>query len=280
VVASGTAGPLRGGFGGVRDHVLGLTLVTGDGRVLKAGGIVVKNVAGFDLVKLATGSFGAFGVVTTTTFRLRTVPRASVTLLGNGPRPQLLDAAGEILAAGITPVALELLSPAGSGGTGCELAIRLVGSNAEVAAARDAIRRVTDIALPEVSPSDTPRLWHTILSRTTHYPLTVRLGALPSSIDRTLDLTSHYLTEGWTTASMGVGVVRWSGAAPPEDLRRLRHAAAQLEIPVTLERATWNIRAAVGHFGAYREGVGQIVSGLRHVFDPARVIVSPLESES
>jgi glycolate oxidase FAD binding subunit len=59
VVATGTAGPLRGGFGNVRDHLLGLTLVTGDGRIVRPGGRVVKNVAGFDITKLAVGSFGA-----------------------------------------------------------------------------------------------------------------------------------------------------------------------------------------------------------------------------
>src|SRR5690606_14715546 len=52
VVATATAGPLRNGSGPVRDHVLGCTIVTGDGRIVRAGGRVVKNVAGYDLTKL------------------------------------------------------------------------------------------------------------------------------------------------------------------------------------------------------------------------------------
>lgn len=56
LLATGTAGPLEAGFGRPRDHVLGGVLVTGDGRILRLGGRVVKNVAGFDLVRLAVGS--------------------------------------------------------------------------------------------------------------------------------------------------------------------------------------------------------------------------------
>jgi len=63
VIATATAGPLRHGFGPVRDHVLGCTVATGDGRLVKAGGRVVKNVAGYDLTKLQVGGFGGFGIV-------------------------------------------------------------------------------------------------------------------------------------------------------------------------------------------------------------------------
>ena len=61
MVAVGAAGPLQAGFGSPRDQVLGATLVTGDGRVLGLGGRVVKNVAGFDLLKLVTGKLGHVG---------------------------------------------------------------------------------------------------------------------------------------------------------------------------------------------------------------------------
>jgi len=71
IIAAGTAGPLRQGFGPVRDHVLGLSVVTGDGRLVRAGGRVVKNVAGYDLGKLQIGGFGGFGVVTELNLRLR-----------------------------------------------------------------------------------------------------------------------------------------------------------------------------------------------------------------
>ena len=74
VLATATAGALRAGFGPIRDHVLGCTAVTGDGRIVRPGGTVVKNVAGYDLTRLQVGGFGAFGVLTMLHLRLRTRP--------------------------------------------------------------------------------------------------------------------------------------------------------------------------------------------------------------
>ena len=93
VLATGTAGPLRHGFGPVRDHVLGCTVATGDGRLVRAGGRVVKNVAGYDLTKLQVGGFGGFGIIAEVHLRLRALPRADVTVIARGPRDDLTSAA-------------------------------------------------------------------------------------------------------------------------------------------------------------------------------------------
>ena len=60
-------------------------------------------------------------------------------------------------------------------------------------------------------------------------------------------------------------------------LQRLRHTLAGMEVPLTLERAPWTLRGAVGHFGAYREGVGPLVAGLRRTFDPGGALVVATE---
>ena len=112
VVATATAGPLRHGFGPVRDHVLGCSVATGDGRLVNAGGRVVKNVAGYDLTKLQVGGFGGFGIIAEVHLRLRALPRADVTLLARGARDALTSGARDIVAANLLPAALELLSPA------------------------------------------------------------------------------------------------------------------------------------------------------------------------
>ncbi|MBP9202194.1 MAG: hypothetical protein KBF47_19395, partial [Gemmatimonadales bacterium] len=85
------------------------------------------------------------------------------------------------------------------------------------------------------------------------------------------------LGEGLLATGLGSGQLRWAGQADVASLRALRHRAAQREIPVTLERAPWEVRRAVGHFGAYREGVGMLVGRLRETFDPKGVIAVALE---
>jgi glycolate oxidase FAD binding subunit len=80
VVASGLSGPGRLRFGGVRDFILGVRFVDGMGRLLRMGGKVVKNAAGFDLPKFLVGSLGRFGVIAEATFKVFPRPTASRTL--------------------------------------------------------------------------------------------------------------------------------------------------------------------------------------------------------
>ena len=79
-IATASSGPLSHAFGTPRDLVLGLDAVTGYGDVVRAGGRVVKNVAGFDLVRLYTGSWGTLGAITSVTMRLRALPVHDITL--------------------------------------------------------------------------------------------------------------------------------------------------------------------------------------------------------
>jgi hypothetical protein len=72
-------------------------------------------------------------------------------------------------------------------------------------------------------------------------------------------------------------MLRWSGEGPVDALREVRHLAAEREIPLTLERAPWPLRSTLGHFGAYREGVGRLVSKLRSTFDPDPTFAVALE---
>lgn len=80
VVASGLSGPGRFRFGGVRDFILGVRFVDGMGRVLRLGGKVVKNAAGFDVPKFLVGSLGRFGVIGEVTFKVFPKPATMLTL--------------------------------------------------------------------------------------------------------------------------------------------------------------------------------------------------------
>ncbi len=80
ILATNDSGPLRVRFGSLRDLIIGVTLALPDGTLAKSGGKVVKNVAGYDLPKLATGSLGTLGIITQAIFRLHPVPRETRTL--------------------------------------------------------------------------------------------------------------------------------------------------------------------------------------------------------
>jgi FAD/FMN-containing dehydrogenase len=277
IVATGTSGPLRHGFGPVRDHVLGCAVATGDGRLVRAGGRVVKNVAGYDLTKLQVGGFGGFGIITELHLRLRALPRADITLIAKGTRDALSSAARDLVEAQILPSALELLSPALAAEAEWVLAARFLGTDAAV---QNDIRRLHsegEIAWTPVPTERTAAFWSTVARGSLAGPITFRLGVLANGVDDTIDLLAHDLDEGLVSAGPGSGMIRWTGEASVERFRAVRRAAASREIPMTLERAPWTIRRALGHFGAYREGVGQLVGRLRDSFDPGQCLSVALE---
>jgi glycolate oxidase FAD binding subunit len=93
VIATGDSGPLRHRYGGPRDLVLGVTVALSDGTLAKAGGKVIKNVAGYDLAKLMTGAFGTLGLITRVALRLHPIPREQVTVIGESDDPAVIAAA-------------------------------------------------------------------------------------------------------------------------------------------------------------------------------------------
>jgi glycolate oxidase FAD binding subunit len=109
VVAANASGPRRLRYGTVRDLLIGITVVLADGTVARAGGKVVKNVAGYDLGKLFCGSLGTLGMVAEVIFRLHPVPAAAsvVTLAVDGPA-QAGEALGRLQETALEPSAVEL----------------------------------------------------------------------------------------------------------------------------------------------------------------------------
>jgi glycolate dehydrogenase FAD-binding subunit len=99
VVATGDSGPLRHRYGAVRDLVIGITVALPDGTIAHAGGKVIKNVAGYDLAKLFTGSFGTLGLITEVAVRLLPRPPAHATATGVTDDPGVLQQAAIALAA-------------------------------------------------------------------------------------------------------------------------------------------------------------------------------------
>ena len=121
-VATATSGPRRMLYGAPRDLLIGITVVRPDGTVARSGGKVVKNVAGYDLGKLFTGSYGTLGLITECAFRLHPRPAAYAFVRSTAPAA----AVPAVLAAQVVPTAVELDTATG------ELAVLIEGTPAGV----------------------------------------------------------------------------------------------------------------------------------------------------
>jgi len=112
LLATGAAGPLKSAFGGMRDFCIGVQFVTVDGKIAKGGGRVVKNVAGYDLMKLLTGSYGSLAVITQANFKVFPRPRQTRTFVcAFGSLEEALKFRGLLFRSPLTPLCLEIVSP-------------------------------------------------------------------------------------------------------------------------------------------------------------------------
>src|ERR687895_2064445 len=116
VVATNDSGPLRTRYGGIRDLVVGMRVALADGTVAKSGGKVIKNVAGYDLAKLFTGSYGTLGAILEVSVRLHPLPPATATAVGHTRSPHLLGGGAAALSHGrLEQMGLDVRWAAGAG---------------------------------------------------------------------------------------------------------------------------------------------------------------------
>ena len=182
-VATGSAGPLLTSFGRPRDLVLGIEFVTGTGTVARGGGRVVKNVAGFDLTRLFTGSWGTLGVITEVTVRLHSRPERDESIaiaLDAESAPQRVRQLLRRLP--FTPYACEVVNGA--------LAQRLLGRNETTALVRlggnaEMVKgqRAAFSELGEVRSIDAA-VWQQLRTAEPANALVFRLSQLASEIER------------------------------------------------------------------------------------------------
>lgn len=136
LLATGMTGPLRHGYGGLRDYCIGIKFVTGDGRKAKGGGRVVKNVAGYDLMKLLIGSQGALAIITGASFKLFPAPRQTRTFIADfQTADDALKFRDAVLHSPLSPICMELVSPGAHAqltgqSEAWSLCVRAAGSNA------------------------------------------------------------------------------------------------------------------------------------------------------
>ncbi len=162
VVATNATGARRLRYGGVRDQIIGVRVVLADGTIAKGGGKVVKNVAGYDLPKLLTGSLGTLGVVVAATFRLYPLPAASRTVVVRCADPTALCAlAVRTLATPLVPTALDVVSPLASSDA-CALLARFesgVEAMEDQAARFAELARSSDLECHDAAGDEEASLW-------------------------------------------------------------------------------------------------------------------------
>jgi glycolate oxidase FAD binding subunit len=274
-VATASAGPLAHGFGAPRDNVLGLEAVTGTGDIVRGGGRVVKNVAGFDLVRLFTGAWGTLGALTEVTVRLRALPAADETVALELPHdPNLVrHLVAGIARAALAPWALEAVSSSLAERVGLGdrpmLLSRLAGSTPLVRAQHELL---STRGATELVPDD---VWSRLRDADAPHAAIVRWSQRPVLFAETW---AHVLAVssrigGWVHASPGRGIVRLvvplPGALAPDEVQEL---GAALGTPFAGTRIAERLPAALWPTIAPSPVTDRLSRGVRHAFDPHFVL--------
>jgi glycolate oxidase FAD binding subunit len=261
-LATASAGPVAGRVGLPRDMTVGLSYVSGTGDVIHGGGRVVKNVAGFDLVRLSIGAWGTLGVITSATVRLRARPEADQTFALTLPSES--DALGTLLstirAASVEPLAAELLSSTCAQrielGDRAVLLVRLAGNAVGVH------HQAATLARLAVCEEVAPEAWIRLQQSDPDAGAVVRVSRRPSELSRlwlvataTPDIDAH--------ASLYRGVVRLRLASSIAPLHNFDAGDRQLVETMPEE---WRDRSAPP---APNDTLSR---RLRDAFDPARVL--------
>lgn len=283
VVAAGWSGPRRIKAGAVRDHVLGMQAVGGDGRAFKSGGRVVKNVTGFDLPKLLTGSHGTLAVMTEITIKVLPAPETSRTLLLPGLDDAaairaLCDALGgpyEVSGAAHLPAtAAGRASVPRTARGGALTALRLEGFGPSVANRLAALEaRFQDRGTLTLEADACAALWREIRDVAPLIgasDIVWRLSVPPSEAVRIV-MAIGRVVAAEAFYDWGGGLV-WLALPAAEDA----HAPLVWDLlsagHATLVRAPANVRAKVSVFQPPPEPLAQLMRRVKAAFDPCGIL--------
>jgi glycolate oxidase FAD binding subunit len=271
-IATASAGPLATRFGTPRDLALGLEFVSGRGATVRGGGRVVKNVAGFDLTRLLTGSWGTLGVITEATVRLHARPEADLTLSVSpntgGDRIDVAALRAALKRWPFVPLACEVVNDALGRQVGVDGALvifRLGGNSEAVAAQRRAVAELG--AVREIDPG----VWHSLRAADGAAALVVRLSRAPADIGATwadaIALTAPYASAR-VSASPSRGIVRCAIQSCGASIEQCASTLAGVRSRVVAERAP----AQLWNAPALARPADPLQSRIRDAFDPQRIL--------
>ncbi|MCS7293149.1 MAG: FAD-binding oxidoreductase [Gloeomargarita sp. SKYBB_i_bin120] len=211
IIATADAGPGRQRYGGVRDLLLGVQWVRPDGVLVKAGGQVVKNVAGYDLMKLLTGSWGTLGIITQASLRLYPLPPETRCFLVQGEAVAALRQ--RILDAPVQPTAVDVLSAALVEQLGyparLSLWVEVRGTTTAVAEQIARLQAVWgDATATEMDPETGMHISRLLSLPASSSHLLLKVGVLPTQTVALAEYIQQLLPQAWVQIHSGVGLGR------------------------------------------------------------------------
>jgi glycolate oxidase FAD binding subunit len=281
VVAANASGPRRLRYGTVRDLIIGITVVLADGTMARAGGKVVKNVAGYDLAKLFCGSLGTLGLVAEATFRLHPRPAAAaVVTLGVERAEQVGAAVQRLLHSTLVPSAIELAWHGGSGLLTVVIEGIPPGVEAQAAAAAELLGEVGGVEV--LGPGGT----EAALAQLGAPPwekaeVGIKVAVPPAELPGALtDLWSGWLGHGPVTAHAATGIIR-VGLRGPDlgraeqveafagEVTRTRERLAARQGTLVVVEAPPALKRAVDVWGPPGDAI-ELMRRVKRQFDPDR----------
>ncbi|MEE2638128.1 MAG: FAD-binding oxidoreductase [Acidobacteriota bacterium] len=275
IVATNDSGPRRQRHGAPRDLIIGMTLARADGVLAKSGGIVVKNVAGYDLSRLFTGSFGCLGVILTATFKLAPVADASRSVrVSYADATQCATYANRLLDLASTPTAMEVTWPSST------LLVRF--ESVESVAVQQAAHAValageTGGTATVIAEADEPAAWRAHQARVFEGEgAVVKLVVLPSDLPATFAWLDEVTRGGTLDAELigraGLGVLYLRIAGPLTQqisfIRQLRERLTVGHGSAVLQRGDEDLRRQLDPWGTIGDGL-PVMRQVKRQFDPA-----------
>lgn len=264
-VATADSGPMRHRYGSPRDLVLGATVILSDGTVARSGGRVIKNVAGYDVAKLFTGSFGSLGLIATISLRLHPVPDTTSTVLARGEDAGALAAAATRLAA--LPLEAECLDVSWHEGSG-QLLARFGGATA-AERARTAVERIAGFGLGEAEVlEDDEGVWERQrAAQRCRQGAVVKVSALIGQLGGVLEAAAASGARAVCRAGLGLSWLSLPEAEGLADLgERLRR-----ELPDAVLLPLDGAAAAAAVASSPPRAAAEVMHRLKARFDPAGI---------
>lgn len=284
VIATATAGPRRLADGTLRDQLVGASFVRSDGSICKAGGMVVKNVSGFDLTRMFHGSLGTLAVITSVNLKVTPVPKTEASLVAQaGDIPAALALSRMLLTSLTWPTALELELD----GDAVSVAVRFTGGVAGVTQRRDETRRaMADAGMFDIQSldADVSRHWWQsyVDAHARERPDAVQIQSVlrPSAVADYLPRLRAALAglapESRMAVSPGVASVRLTCAVTDdrsaEWLALLRRAAASGADAATIQYAPPRLKHDLDVWGETLPDGVAVMRALKREMDPRGVL--------